>query len=399
MVIARYPLIFPLLVSSLFLAACGNTVANNRFAMGDEHRPASMSDGATSEQSAVSAVLDLQQVTDLQALVPELTSKRVVYVGETHDEYAHHRSQLAVIEALQQSGANLAIGMEMFQQPYQSYLDDYITGNISEAEMLRKTEWYERWVYDYRLYRPILHFARQHGIPVIALNVPREITEHISKGGMESLSATERKQLPDDIDYSDQAYTNRLRAIFRQHGDGADRSFERFQQIQLIWDEGMAARAVSYLTSHPDKQMVVLAGSGHLMHRSGIPNRVKRRQPVTSAIVLPGGDLKIEPGIADFVIFPEASKLPPAAVMGVYMEKSDKGVLVSDVVKESAAERGGVKRDDIILSFDGEAVTTPTDLRIALLNKKPGDGVRLTLQRRGILFGSKQLDVQLILGQ
>ncbi|WP_260294873.1 ChaN family lipoprotein [Sedimenticola hydrogenitrophicus] len=371
------------------------------------HRAASEQEKPSDQQAseaaetrpAIAAVLDLQQTRGLEVLTPVLSTRRVVYVGETHDEYAHHKAQLAVIEALHATGADLAIGMEMFQQPYQPYLDDYIAGKITEAEMLRKTEWYERWVYDYRNYQPILKFAREKVIPVIALNISREITGQVSREGMESLSEQERDQIPADIDYSDQAYKERLKKIFSQHGEETSRSFERFLQVQLLWDEGMAERAASYLAEHPYKQLVILAGSGHLMHSSGIPNRVKRRQQVTSAIVLPGGGLKIEPGIADFVVFPEAAELPPAAVMGVYMERSEQGVLVSEVVKESAAEQGGVKPDDIILALDGTTVASPTDLRIELLGKKPGDGVRLTLLRRRLLFGDERLDLDLILGQ
>ncbi|WP_275099572.1 ChaN family lipoprotein [Sedimenticola hydrogenitrophicus] len=354
---------------------------------------------AAETRPVVAAVLDLQQIHGMEVLTPVLTTRRVVYVGETHDEYAHHKAQLAVIEALHATGADLAIGMEMFQQPYQPYLDDYIAGKITEAEMLRKTEWYERWVYDYRYYQPILKFAREKGIPVIALNISREITGRVSREGMESLSEQERDQIPADIDYSDQAYTERLKKIFAQHGEETSRSFERFLQVQLLWDEGMAERAASFLEEHPRKQLVILAGSGHLMHSSGIPNRVKRRQQVTSAIVLPGGGLNIEPGIADFVVFPQAAKLPPAAVIGVFMERSEQGVLVSEVVKASAAERGGVKPDDIILALDGTRVASPTDLRIELLGKNPGDGVRLTLLRRRLLFEDQRLDVDLILGQ
>jgi S1-C subfamily serine protease len=74
-------------------------------------------------------------------------------------------------------------------------------------------------------------------------------------------------------------------------------------------------------------------------------------------------------------------------------------VLVSEVVTASAAERGGVKPDDIILALDGTRVASPTDLRIELLGKNPGDGVRLTLLRRRLLFEDQRLDVELILGQ
>ena len=36
--------------------------------------------------------------------------------------------------------------------------------------MLRGTQYYDRWRFDYRLYREILSSARRHRIPVIALS-------------------------------------------------------------------------------------------------------------------------------------------------------------------------------------------------------------------------------------
>jgi hypothetical protein len=265
--------------------------------------------------------------------------------------------------------------------------------------MLRKTEWYERWSYDYRHYRPILTFAKTHAIPVIALNTPREITGQVSQNGIESLSDQQRKQIPVDIDYSDSAYTERLRSIFMQHGEKADRNFERFLQVQLLWDEGMAERIASFLKDNPGKHLVVLAGSGHLMYGSGIPSRVERRVPVSSAIILPGGELRIEPEIADYVIFPQKVSLPSAALMGIYMEPADIGVRVSGVADDGAANKAGVEKGDIILSFDELNVTAPADLRIGLLDKRPGDQVRIEILRKSVLFGEKKVALDLILGE
>lgn len=399
MFITRYSRYLPLILVLLFLASCGNAAINQRGVVMHEPHPDKQPDQQSDGIPTKATVLDLRQAMGLEQLIPILVNRPVVYVGESHDNYAHHQAQLAVIDALHESGADLAIGMEMFQQPFQQYLDDYVAGRITEAEMLKKTEWYDRWVYDYRLYQPILEYAKSKSIPVIALNVPREVTRRVSEVGLDGLNEEERSQVPVEIDNSDQAYRERLKKIFNQHGKEISSDFERFLQVQLVWDEGMAARAADYLQAHPDKQMVVLAGSGHLMHRSGIPNRVQRRHPVSSAVVLPGGNLRVVPGVADFMLFPEQAELPPAAVLGIYMEQAESGVLVSKVVKQSAADLGGVEPDDIILAFDGEQVTSPNDLRIQLLRKKPGDEAELTLLRRRVLLGEKQLDVKLILGQ
>jgi len=399
MVIARYVRSLLMVVLFLSLGACGNAVLQPQEMPRVDHGASSVSEANHSIDANEAVVLNLQQTLDIEHLVPQLVQRRIVFIGETHDNFAHHRVQLELIRALHRAGADLAIGMEMFQQPFQSYLDDFVAGRIQEGEMLRGTEWYQRWVYDYRHYRPILQFAREQGIPLIALNVSRELTGAISEKGLEALEPPQRKQLPAEFDFSDRDYSARLRAVFDQHAGSSERSFERFQQVQLAWDEGMAQRAAEYLAENPQKQLVVLAGSGHLMHGSGIPNRVKRRQPVSSAIVLPGGDLKLEPGMADYVLFAKPEKLPPGALIGIYMEESEEGVRVSRLAENGAAAEAGIKPDDIILSFDGSSIKSTIDLRIGLLDKRPGEKVAVTVLRRGLLFGEERIEMDLVLGQ
>ena len=112
-------------------------------------------------------VLDLKAIQPLDSISSNLKTARVILVGESHTNYAHHLNQLAVIKSAYKNwGKNTSIGLEMVQadsqQQYQKALDDYVAGKISEREMLRGVQWYDRWKYDFRLYRPIFTFARQH---------------------------------------------------------------------------------------------------------------------------------------------------------------------------------------------------------------------------------------------
>ena len=106
------------------------------------------------------------------------------------------RSSVEVIKGLYRKDPKIAIGMEMFQRPFQPVLDDYINGAIEEREFLKKSEYFQRWNLDYNLYKPILDFARAEKIPVIALNLRREIVEKVSKSGMDALTGDERKEIP-----------------------------------------------------------------------------------------------------------------------------------------------------------------------------------------------------------
>ncbi len=67
------------------------------------------------------------------------------------------------------------------------------------------------------------------------------------------------------------------------------------------------------------------------------------------------------------------------------------GVYVSAVSEGSAAERAGVKPDDIIIRVDGERITLHTDLTNHIASKQPGDSVTLTIYR---IPGLSELTVQ-----
>lgn len=326
-------------------------------------------------------VLDLGASTDLESIIPQLAGKRVVFVSETHSRLDHHLTQLEIIRGLHARHPRLAIGMEAFQQPFQSVLDDYIAGRIDEQAMLRDTEYYRRWRFDYRLYAPILRYAREHRLPVIALNVPAEITKKVGRQGLDALTPEERAQLPVVIDRSDSAYEERLRRVFESH-PSQGRSFSDFLNVQLLWDEGMAERAADYLEAHPDHRMVVLAGSGHLAWGSGIPNRLVRRTRASSAIVMNGWEGKFDPGLADYVLLTEPRRLPPAGRFGMLLEDETEVPTIMSCVPDSPCTRAGLKQGDRFLSIDGEAIDDFEDLRLTMWDKQPGDTVTLRVSRK-----------------
>ena len=362
-----------------------------------------MMTGASAEPHAENAqlpatpALDLSALSDLDTVIGALAERRVVFIGEQHDRYEHHLTQLEIIRRLHQRYPQLAIGMEAFQQPFQSPLDAYVAGDIGEEELLRGTEYYARWRFDYRLYAPILRYAREHGLPVVALNLPEELTRKVGRGGIEALSEQEREQIPAEIDRSDEAYRQRLSEVFDSHPRQNGQSFEQFLEVQLLWDEGMAQRAAEYLQAHPERRMVVLAGSGHLAYGSGIPQRLLRRLPVSSAVVLNGWQGSIEPGLADFLLFPAERALPPAGKLGAVLDDAGDRLRVASCQPDSPCAVAGLRPGDRLVSIDQQAIGGMQDLRLAMWDKQPGDRVRLEISRKRWIFPARalSLDVEL----
>lgn len=339
------------------------------------------------------SVVDLSRLSDLQGLIDRLADKRVVFVGEQHDRYEDHLNQLAVVAGLHEKGKDLAIGMEFFQQPFQPHLDAFIAGEISEKEMLRRTDYFERWRYDYRLYRPILRFAREHSIPVVALNLEREITEKVGDGGIESLNPEERARIPAEIDRDDPAYRRRVLAVFEHHPQKDNADFEHFLEVQLLWDEGMADRAARYLRENPSKSMVILAGAGHVEHGQGIPKRLLRRVPSESAIVLNGTARELDPGIADFLLYPRRVELPAPGLLGVLLdlESAGEGVGVQGFVDNSGAKAAGMEEGDRIVKVGDDEINSYADVRISLLGGRPGQKIPVEVLRKHVITADQRL--------
>ena len=322
-------------------------------------------------------VVKLDQTSPLAQTMQQIDDARVILVGETHTRWDHHLVQLEILKLLYQKSAKLAIGVEWFQQPYQKHLDAYVAGEMSEQEMLQLTAYFERWRFDYRLYRPIMQYAREHNIPVIALNASRELSTALSKSGFDDLSAELKDQLPESYDWSDKEYEKRLRSVFDLHPDYPG-EFEDFLRGQLTWDESMAESAAHYLDENPETRLLILAGSGHIAYGSGIPNRIKRRIDVKQFSILVSEDfLPVSENIADFLVLSAEQSLEPAGLIGAFLETEGKLLVIKGFSHNSAIKDAGLVKGAVIISVDDETVESFADFKLAIMGKKPGDSVEL----------------------
>ena len=338
---------------------------------------AQINTGTAAEPVAGLPVVDLAKTDPLSQVIDKIADARVVLVGETHTRYDHHLVQLEILKLLYQKSSRLAIGVEWFQQPFQKHLDAYIAGEIDEREMLQKTGYFDRWRYDYRLYRPIIQYAREHQIPVIALNASKELSQAVNEYGFDDLPAEFRDQLPESYDWSDKAYEQRLRAVFDQHPEYSS-EFEDFLRGQLTWDESMAERAAEYLQDNPGARMLVLAGSGHIAYGSGIPDRIKRRIDVEQYSILVSEDyLSLSEDSADFLVLSPVQSLPPAGLIGALLENEGKLLMIKGFAADSAAKDAGLSEGAVIIGVDDAAINSYADFKLAVLDKTAGDSIEL----------------------
>ncbi len=69
--------------------------------------------------------------------------------------------------------------------------------------------------------------------------------------------------------------------------------------------------------------------------------------------------------------------------MGRYGMREPRGVAITSVVKDGPAERAGLRKDDVILRFDNEPITSARKLTRLISEAAPEQTVRLTISRGG----------------
>jgi uncharacterized iron-regulated protein len=216
----------------------------------------------------------------------KLAASRVVCVGEEHPNPHSHWVQLEVVRHLAQTWPKFALGMEMFQRPFQGVLDDFAAKRIDDVALRSRTGWEDRWGYDYKLYGPIFTTAVDAHGSLIALNAPKELTKKVVHHGLEGLAPDERSQVP-ELDLNDKIHRAWFDALMEDMGGAAAHSkksesgedapsADRVYMVQVIWDETMADTTAKWLGSHAGARVVILAGNGHC-HDHAIVRRLQRR--------------------------------------------------------------------------------------------------------------------------
>lgn len=350
-------------------------------------------------------VPDIRSFDDI---IAEIKDSRVIYVGEMHTDLGSHILQLQVIQALFEENPNLAIGMEMFPGSSQEALDQYINGTIeTEKDFIKKSKYFEVWGFDYRYYRNIIGYAHRHNIPLIGLNIDKAIVSQVFQDGhLDGLDTIQADAIPTERKLDAPGYRRRLSTAFSSHTKNnfsADK-VSGFIQAQSIWDETMAKSVVDYLTANPERKMVVIAGNGHVYKDSAIPGRVARRMKVPQSVLssINYGDTGLVPGEKlDYLVYTKSVELEPAPKIGVVLatekidaESDNTRLRITQISPHGKALEAGVKENDIILTLEGQQVSDINDIRIILLDKRPGDTVAMKVLREHTIFNDEELELK-----
>lgn len=236
--------------------------------------------------SPLGAIASVELSPERSAELQTLSDEDIIYLGEIHTEPNDHDEELAILHALYDQNPHLALGFEMFQRPFQPFLDQYLAGEITEAALRTATEYDQRWGFEWEFYAPLLRFAQQHQLPIVALNTPQEITRKVGDRGLGSLQSADFRDIPPltDIDLGNDLYRQEIKDIFQHHlsadfgaNFNGDYNLDYFVEAQILWDETMAEAIAAFVRSKPQTTLLVFVGQAHVASDFAIPDRVTRR--------------------------------------------------------------------------------------------------------------------------
>lgn len=226
-----------------------------------------------------------KQIIQLDELKPKLIEADVIYLGEEHYTPSHIKAALKVINVLLQAGRKPVLAMEMFGWDGQTALDRYGRGQItSEEQFLKEAVWEKNWGGEFKDYRPLVAFSKEHHISLYALNPPRDLVRLVaSKGFSQAIQDPSMSQWGIDkpISLDDPEYR---RVLFDQitacHPGLPDNTYQRIYEASIFRDEGMAKVIKEYLQKKPEEvgPLVSYTGGGHIQYRLPVPNRVQKSQ-------------------------------------------------------------------------------------------------------------------------
>jgi uncharacterized iron-regulated protein len=328
-------------------------------------------------------------------MIEEMKKVQFVYVGETHDDLEMHGWQFRIIQELYSRDPNLAIGLEMVTVDLQPVLDDWVSGKLDEDSFLRQIRWFITWNFNYGYYKKIFDFAREKGIPVFALNAPRQLINRVRMQGYEALSEEQKKIIP-PLELDNQEHRLLIKTIFESEeippqmkGTNLEAMFEGLYRAQVAWDETMGLNTIKAAQT-TGRRVVVLAGSGHMLYNLGLNFRAHRlsQKPFATVVgvhVSENSRLRVSRGLADYIYGVKEKPYPFYPAPGLSLKKVEglSNLVVSSDPTESLAKRAGFIKGDVILQVEDRTFDNLNELRIFLSKFDWGSEVKFKVLRNG----------------
>ena len=186
-------------------------------------------------------------------------SAPVVLLGEVHDHPGQHALRLQAFEAALARGARPALALEQFDRDRQGAIDALRAREPApDPQALISAVGGSGWDWDF--YRPFIALALQHGLPIVAANVPRDEARRVMREGLAAAGFEAR--VPADV------LAAHTRSIETSHCGALPPGLAPQMALAQVARDQFMARV---LQEQAARGVVLLAGNGHVRTDVGVP--------------------------------------------------------------------------------------------------------------------------------
>lgn len=241
-------------------------------------------------------------------LAQKLAKYDVVFFGEYHDQSEIHKSEIDLLEALHKiKGEKLVLSMEMFEVDNQEKLDSFLAGQLNEADFMATSRPWPNYQTDYA---PLVNFAKEQNMPVVAANVPRFLAAHVAKNNASAAGIEEqyKKWLPKATYAPEGAYKDKFYAQMSSPAAPMKMPPQRLAAVyaaQCLKDDKMAESIAAFADAHQNMQILHINGCFHSDAHLGTAQKLEALRPELKVAVITPLERKQkgEKPAGDFVVW------------------------------------------------------------------------------------------------
>jgi len=246
-------------------------------------------------------------------LVDRLVEGDVIFVGEVHDDSLTHIVEHELLKRVSRHHRDLGVALEMFERDVQEVLDGYLSGRLTENDFLAVSRPWR----NYRTaYRPLVEFARENRLPVLAMNIPRRYANRVAvmgERGLAALADSEKVWIARELKPLDDEYRRWFMEQIREARPGPMKRFdpENLYKAQCIKDDTMAESIKMFRDTHPGVKVISYQGDFHSAFGLGVVKKLRLLDPSVKTVVVSivpvedigNVDFQEHGGQGDFLIF------------------------------------------------------------------------------------------------
>ena len=217
-----------------------------------------------------------KSICSLEDMIKSLALADVVFFGEEHNDPTGHQLESDVLQKLHQlNGKKQILSMEMFEKDIQQVMNEYLQNLIREKNFIKEARAWN----NYNDYKPMIEFAKEKELAVIAANPPNRYVNLVTRKGLSALNSLDRsakKWLPPlPIDTATGAY---YKNFLKTMGGHTVPGMEIYQS-QNLWDSGMAHSIFQNLKKNKGGKVFHVLGRFHSDEKLGTMAKLLKYNP------------------------------------------------------------------------------------------------------------------------